>query len=62
MDGVLNCVECFFPNDFDIQDQVINKDLLKYKSKEGGFGRALAAKGCEKNDDNYDPGKLFYFS
>ncbi|KAI8522344.1 hypothetical protein RHMOL_RhmolUnG0001900 [Rhododendron molle] len=55
MDGVFTCVESFFPDDFEVQNEVINKELLKYKNKEGGFGRALAAKGCEKNDDTYDP-------
>ncbi|KAI8539556.1 hypothetical protein RHMOL_Rhmol09G0192400 [Rhododendron molle] len=42
MDGVLTCVEAFFPDDVNVQDEVINRELLKYKNKEGGFGRPLA--------------------
>lgn len=38
-----------------MQDQVINMELIKYKNKEGTFGKAIAAKGCESNHDNYDP-------
>jgi hypothetical protein len=56
MEGIFICVEKFFPNDIDAQSMVTNVELLKYKKKEGGFGRALAEVGCKKNDDNYDPG------
>ncbi|KAI8535116.1 hypothetical protein RHMOL_Rhmol10G0150200 [Rhododendron molle] len=56
MDGVLTCVEAFFPDDSNGQDEVINRELLKYKNKDGGFGRPLAARGCETKDDSYDPG------
>ncbi|GAB2272956.1 hypothetical protein Dimus_039001 [Dionaea muscipula] len=59
MDGVIECVEHFLPDDVEAQDSVINIELLKYKNREGAFGKALAKKGCERNDDNYDPGKLF---
>ncbi|KAI8554220.1 hypothetical protein RHMOL_Rhmol05G0081800 [Rhododendron molle] len=55
MDGVLTCVEAFFPDDVNVQDEVINRELLKYKNKEGGFGRPLAAMGCATNNDTYDP-------
>ncbi|XP_058183421.1 uncharacterized protein LOC131301254 [Rhododendron vialii] len=55
MDGVLTCVEAFFPDDVNVQDEVINRELLKYKNKEGGFGRPLATMGCATNNDSYDP-------
>lgn len=55
MDAIFTCVEKFFPDDFNMQSLVINTELLKYKKKEGGFGRPLAAAGCATNDDNYDP-------
>lgn len=58
MDGVFTCVESFFPGDFEVQNEVINKELLKYKNKEGEFGRPLAAKRCEENNDTYDSGNL----
>ncbi|KAI8568908.1 hypothetical protein RHMOL_Rhmol02G0236900 [Rhododendron molle] len=56
MDGVLICVEAFFPDDVNVQDEVINRELLKYKNKDGGFGRPLATMGCATNNDSYDPG------
>ncbi|KAF7152433.1 hypothetical protein RHSIM_Rhsim01G0206800 [Rhododendron simsii] len=55
MDGVLTCVEAFFPDDVNVQDEVINRELLKYKNKEARFGRPLAAMGCATNNDSYDP-------
>ncbi|KAI8568907.1 hypothetical protein RHMOL_Rhmol02G0236900 [Rhododendron molle] len=55
MDGVLICVEAFFPDDVNVQDEVINRELLKYKNKDGGFGRPLATMGCATNNDSYDP-------
>ncbi|KAF7140245.1 hypothetical protein RHSIM_Rhsim06G0070600 [Rhododendron simsii] len=54
MDGVLTCVEAFFPDDVNIQDEVINRELLKHNNKEGGFGRPLATMGCVTNNDSYD--------
>ena len=59
MDGVLDCVKCFYPDYLEAQNEVFNRELLRYKNKEGGFGRALAAKRCEVNDENYDPGNFF---
>ncbi|KAL5711127.1 hypothetical protein ACHQM5_021618 [Ranunculus cassubicifolius] len=56
MDAMFTCSEKFFPEDFDMQHRVVNMELLSYKKKEGGFGRPLAAIGCAKNDENYDPG------
>ncbi|GAB2279862.1 hypothetical protein Dimus_039388 [Dionaea muscipula] len=58
MDGVIECVEHLLPDDEEGQDNVINIELVKYKNKDGAFGKALAKRGCERNDDNYDPGKL----
>ncbi|KAF7150625.1 hypothetical protein RHSIM_Rhsim02G0154200 [Rhododendron simsii] len=48
-------VMTFFPDDINVQDEVINREFLKYKNKDGGFGRPLAARGCGTNDDSYDP-------
>ncbi|CAH1421371.1 unnamed protein product [Lactuca virosa] len=55
-DIVFICIEKFFLDDNDKQDQVINMELPKYKEKEGDFGRMLAAKGCSENNSSYDPG------
>ena len=61
MDSIIICVE-FFMDDFTKQHQVINVELLKYKKKEGVFGRPLANAGCAINDDNYDPSKHIYLN
>ncbi|GJZ07223.1 putative transcription factor/ chromatin remodeling BED-type(Zn) family protein [Tanacetum coccineum] len=55
-DAVFKCLEKFFYNDFERQDQVSNIELPKYKRKQGDFGRMLAAKGCLENSSSYDPG------
>ncbi|KAI8542832.1 hypothetical protein RHMOL_Rhmol08G0170100 [Rhododendron molle] len=55
MEAVIECVERFYPEDVDAQGDVINKELLMYKNKVGMFGKIVAAKGCEANNDNYDP-------
>ncbi|XP_039132972.1 uncharacterized protein LOC120270034 isoform X2 [Dioscorea cayenensis subsp. rotundata] len=54
MDGLLECVEKIFP-DFDAQNVVLNDELLKYKNKEGSFGRPAAKMGCTKTIDTFDP-------
>ncbi|XP_023753043.1 uncharacterized protein LOC111901427 [Lactuca sativa] len=54
-DAIFICVEKFFRDDIDKQDQVINMELPKYKEKEGDFGRILAANGCSENSSSYDP-------
>ncbi|KAF7153803.1 hypothetical protein RHSIM_Rhsim01G0126200 [Rhododendron simsii] len=48
-------LDTFFSDDVNVQDEVINRELLKYKNKEGGFGRPLATIGCATNNDSYDP-------
>ncbi|KAB2617653.1 hypothetical protein D8674_013522 [Pyrus ussuriensis x Pyrus communis] len=53
MEGILTCVEKFFPDNYEVQNQVINVEMHKYKVKEGGFGRHLAEFGCVENDENY---------
>ncbi|XP_070678439.1 uncharacterized protein [Malus domestica] len=55
MDAMFTCVEKFFPNNFEVQNRVINIEMPKYMKKDGGFGRHLAEIGCVENDDNYDP-------
>ncbi|XP_050121243.1 uncharacterized protein LOC126598911 [Malus sylvestris] len=55
MDAMFTCVENFLPDNYEVQNQVINIEMSKYKKREGGFGRHLAEIGCIKNDDNYDP-------
>ncbi|KAG5529041.1 hypothetical protein RHGRI_029642 [Rhododendron griersonianum] len=47
MDGVLTWVAAFFSNDVNVQDEVINRELLKYKNKEGWL--------VEGGDEEVDP-------
>ena len=54
--GFTTFAEMYFPNNLDMQDIIVNIEFTKYSRKEGSFGKPLAAKGCLKNDDNYDPG------
>ncbi|GAB2299993.1 hypothetical protein Dimus_034039 [Dionaea muscipula] len=55
MDGVIKYAEHLLSDDEEGQNNVINIELVKYKNKDGAFGKALARKGCERNDDNYVP-------
>ncbi|CAN6566518.1 unnamed protein product [Malus baccata var. baccata] len=55
MEGIFTCVEKFFPDNYEVQNQVINVEMHKYRVKEGGFGRHLAELGCAENDENYNP-------
>ncbi|CAN6717456.1 unnamed protein product [Malus baccata var. baccata] len=54
MDAMFTCVENFLPDNYEVQNKVINIEMSKYKKREGGFGRHLAEIGCIENDDNYD--------
>ncbi|KAL4560071.1 hypothetical protein LXL04_032219 [Taraxacum kok-saghyz] len=55
MEAVLEFFDTIFHGDLEMQHQIINVELPKYKNKEGVFGRKLAAKACEVNDDDFDP-------
>lgn len=37
MEGVLTCIEAFFPDDYEMQHVVSNVELYKYKAMEGTF-------------------------
>ncbi|KAG5531424.1 hypothetical protein RHGRI_026144 [Rhododendron griersonianum] len=45
------CNEAFISDDLNVHDEVINNELLKYKNKDGGFGKPLAAGGRVTNND-----------
>ena len=62
MEGFIACVETFYHGDLEKQDSVVNHELSLYKNKIGSFGRALAIKGCENKDGDFDPGLLVHFS
>ncbi|CAN6565928.1 unnamed protein product [Malus baccata var. baccata] len=60
MERIFTCVEKFFPDNYEIQNQVINVEMHKYRVKEGGFGRHLAEIECVENDENYNPVAWWY--
>ncbi|CAN6579016.1 unnamed protein product [Malus baccata var. baccata] len=60
MEGIFTCVEKFFPDNYELQNQVVNVEMHKYRVKEGGFGRHLAELGCVENDENYNPVAWWY--
>ncbi|KAK2656297.1 hypothetical protein Ddye_009349 [Dipteronia dyeriana] len=49
--------EILYPDDLDMQNFLVNIEFGKYLNKESSFGRPLALKGCEKNDEFYNPAK-----
>ncbi|XP_019170563.1 PREDICTED: uncharacterized protein LOC109166132 [Ipomoea nil] len=53
--GVVDFCDILFVNDFDMQNKILSEELPKYKKKEGMFGRSIAIKACEVNDDNFNP-------
>ncbi|XP_075479611.1 uncharacterized protein LOC142520502 [Primulina tabacum] len=53
--GIFECMEVLHADEFELQDTIINKEFAKYRDETGLFGKALAAKACEKNDDTFDP-------
>lgn len=59
MDAFVTCVDNFFPNDFDMQNKVVNVELLRYKDVKGMFERKVAIFGRSTNDAHFDPSKLF---
>ena len=55
--GFCTFAEILYPNDLEKQNLFVNIEFGKYLNKEGPFGRPLALKGCEKNDEFYNLGK-----
>lgn len=53
--GVIDFCEILFFNDINMQNKILSEELPKYKKKEGMFGRNIAIKACEVNDDNFNP-------
>ncbi|XP_071741094.1 uncharacterized protein [Rutidosis leptorrhynchoides] len=54
-DAVVELVETLFPDDIEMQKKIVMEEFPIYKGKLGKFDRPLAIKGCEVNDDKYDP-------
>ena len=59
--GFCTFAEILYPDDLEKQNLFVNIEFGKYLLKEGPFRRPLALKGCEKNDEFYNPGKRSKF-
>ncbi|KAK3218771.1 hypothetical protein Dsin_012741 [Dipteronia sinensis] len=53
--GFCTFAEILYPDDLEKQNLFVNIEFGKYLNKEGPFRRPLALKGCEKNDEFYNP-------
>ncbi|KAK3198264.1 hypothetical protein Dsin_021679 [Dipteronia sinensis] len=53
--GFCTFAEILYPDDLENQNLFVNIEFGKYLNKEGPFRRPLALKGCEKNDEFYNP-------
>ncbi|XP_048422313.1 uncharacterized protein LOC103947975 [Pyrus x bretschneideri] len=60
MKGIFTCVDKFFPDNYEVQNPMINVEMHKYKVKEVGFRRHLAEIGCVENDENYNSVAWWY--
>ncbi|KAL5801791.1 hypothetical protein ACOSQ3_033423 [Xanthoceras sorbifolium] len=56
INAIFDCVEvlCGVDN-VELQYEVVNVAMTEYMTKEGSFRKPLAAKECERNDENYNP-------
>ena len=56
MSGLMDVIEQFYHDDDDAQNNALNIDLPKFKSKEGMFGKVATTKAI--TNGNYNAGKL----
>ncbi|XP_071734865.1 uncharacterized protein [Rutidosis leptorrhynchoides] len=54
-DAVVEVIETLYPDDIELQLRIVNDELPIYKEKQGKFSWVIAIKGCEVNNDRYDP-------
>lgn len=59
-DAVIDVVGILHPEKYELQNHILTVELPMYKRKVGKFERLVAIKGCETNNDKYDPGDAFY--
>ena len=50
-EGFMSCVETFYHDDDDMQDQAVNFELRKFQNREGSFAKKLA-RTCQNFDYN----------
>nr|GEZ81285.1 hypothetical protein [Tanacetum cinerariifolium] len=54
-DAIVELAETLFEEDYNMQNQITLHKFPMYKGKLEKFSRAVAIKGCEVNDEKYDP-------
>nr|GEY40995.1 hypothetical protein [Tanacetum cinerariifolium] len=54
-DAIVELAETLFGEDYNMQNQITLHEFPMYKGKLEKFSRAVAIKGCEVNDEKYDP-------
>ncbi|XP_019152269.1 PREDICTED: uncharacterized protein LOC109149078 [Ipomoea nil] len=52
--GCIEFLETYYHDDLEMQNKVLNDEFPIYKRKDGVFGKTLAVKGCETNNERYD--------
>ncbi|KAL5793401.1 hypothetical protein ACOSP7_001995 [Xanthoceras sorbifolium] len=53
--AIFDCVEAFCGNNFELQNHIVNVETVKYREKEGSFNKSFVEKGCERNNESYNP-------
>nr|GEZ50109.1 hypothetical protein [Tanacetum cinerariifolium] len=54
-DAIVELAETLFGEDYNMQNQITLHEFPMYNGKLKKFSRAVAIKGCEVNDEKYDP-------
>ncbi|KAC9664008.1 hypothetical protein E3N88_45432 [Mikania micrantha] len=54
-DVVVDFVGVLYSKDYEKQKEILSVELSIYKRKQGKFDHPITLKGCEVNDDAFDP-------
>nr|KAJ0214155.1 hypothetical protein LSAT_V11C400201400 [Lactuca sativa] len=54
-DAIVDFVDTMYPGDHSLQNHIVMVELPVYMGKEENFSREIAIKGCEVNNDKFDP-------
>lgn len=60
-DAFVEFLETIYPGDTTLQNHILTVELPVYTGKLEKFSREVAIKGCEVNNDNYDPGNALLY-
>ncbi|KAL7582695.1 uncharacterized protein LOC128128963 [Lactuca sativa] len=54
-DAIVDFVDTIYPGDHSLQNHIVMVELPVYMGKQEKFSREIAIKGCEVNNDKFDP-------